>query len=224
MKLFMTSWIFSPIVLSISESEKLTSPAVFFELSIYPFISVHLFSMHFGALMLDGMIITVIYLWCIGPSIIIQYSPLFLKTIFWFVLKMLSDNSITSLAFSWFLSAWCIFLDPFASNLLVSLNWTCVFHRQCMYGSCFLKNCICRFLPWLGLSNLFIFNVIIDIAVFMSERLRSVFHTSWLVSLSPLLFFFFLHQEHILKCGSLISVIFFTVCLSLFPRFLPQTN
>ena len=95
--------------------------------------------------------------WCL---IIMYYPSLPLFTAF--ILKtILSDISIASPAFFWFLFMWNIFFQLFNFSLYVSSVFKWVSCRQHIYGSYF---CIhsARLCPFVGAFNPFTFKVIID--------------------------------------------------------------
>jgi len=86
----------------------------------------------------------------------------FLSLIMFFILKpILSDMSIATPAFFWFLFAWNSFFHPLTFNLYVSLEVKWVSWRQHIYGSCFCIHSASLCLL-VGLFSPLTFKVIID--------------------------------------------------------------
>ena len=102
--------------------------------------------------------------------------------IFFSLKSILSDMSIATPAFFWFLSAWNIFFHLLTFNLYVSLEVRWVSWRQHIYGSCFCIH-LASLCLLVGAFHPLTFNVIIDMYVLI---------TILLVALNLFLLLFFL--------------------------------
>ena len=126
------------------------------------------------------------------------------------LISVLSDLSIPTPAFFWFLFAWSIFFHLFTFSLYVSLDLKWVSYKQYIYGSCFCIHSVSLGLL-VGPFSLFTFKVIINMYVLIVFLFGFVF-----VSLFPSLPLLF--SSLVTSWLSLVLCLdcfFFFVCVSI---------